>query len=52
MEEFKGYLEEVLVNMADELMLTGEDKNVLGACKYVSTTPSKCSLSLPFSHSS
>jgi len=29
-KEFKGYLEEVLVNMADELMLTGEDKNVLG----------------------
>ncbi|MCK4736129.1 MAG: hypothetical protein KAT65_26985, partial [Methanophagales archaeon] len=29
-EEFKGYLEEVLVNMADELMLTGENKNVLG----------------------
>ncbi len=35
-EEFKGYLEEVLVNMADELMLTGtgEDKNVLWESAY------------------
>ena len=29
-KSLKGYLEEVLVNMAGELMLTGEDKNVLG----------------------
>ncbi len=33
-EEFKGYLEEVLVNMVDELMLTGEDKNVLRESAY------------------
>ncbi len=31
---FKGYLEEVLVNMADELMLTGEAKNVLWESAY------------------
>ncbi len=33
-EEFKGYLEEVLVNMVDALMLTGEDKDVLWECAY------------------
>ena len=33
-EEFKGYLEEVLVNMADALMLTGEDRDVLRECAY------------------
>jgi len=33
-EEFKGYLEEVLMNMVDELMLTGEDKNVLWESAY------------------
>ena len=33
-EEFKGYLEEVLVNMADALMLTREDKDVLRECAY------------------
>jgi len=33
-DEFKGYLEEVLVNMADELMLTGEDKDVLWESAY------------------
>ena len=33
-EEFKGYLEEVLVNMVDALMLTGEDRDVLRECAY------------------
>ncbi len=33
-EEFKGYLEEVMVHMADELMLTEEDKNVLWESAY------------------
>jgi dsDNA-specific endonuclease/ATPase MutS2 len=33
-EEFKGYLEEVLVRMADELMLTEGDKNVLWESAY------------------
>lgn len=33
-EEFKGYLEEVLVSMADELMLTGGDKNDLWGSAY------------------
>lgn len=33
-EEFKGYLEEVLVNMGDALMLTGEDRDVLRECAY------------------
>ena len=33
-DAFKGYLEEVLVNMADEWMLTGEDKNVLWGSAY------------------
>jgi hypothetical protein len=33
-DAFKGYLEEVLVNMADELMLTGEAKNVLWESAY------------------
>jgi len=33
-EEFKGYLEGVLMHMADELMLTEEDKNVLWESAY------------------
>lgn len=33
-DAFKGYLEEVLVSMADEWMLTGEDKNVLWESAY------------------
>jgi len=33
-EEFKGYLEEVLVRMADELMLTEGEKNVLWGSAY------------------
>ena len=33
-EEFKGYLEEVLVRMADELMLTEGEKNVLRGSAY------------------
>jgi dsDNA-specific endonuclease/ATPase MutS2 len=33
-EEFKGYLEEVLVNMVDALMLTRGDKDVLWECAY------------------
>ncbi len=33
-EEFKGFLEEVMVHMADELMLTEEDKNVLWESAY------------------
>ncbi|MBA7520975.1 hypothetical protein ES705_13075 [subsurface metagenome] len=33
-DAFKGYLEEVLVNMVDEWMLTGEDKNVLWESAY------------------
>ncbi len=33
-DEFKGYLEEVLVNMVDALMLTGEDKDVLWESAY------------------
>ncbi len=33
-DDFKGYLDEVVVNMADELMLTGEDREVLGESAY------------------
>lgn len=33
-EEFKGYLDEVVVSMADELMLTGEDKDILWESGY------------------
>lgn len=32
--DFKGYLDDVLVDMADELMLTGEDKDVLWESAY------------------
>ena len=32
--DFKGYLDEVLLNMADELMLTGGDKDVLWGSAY------------------
>ncbi|MDI6810914.1 MAG: hypothetical protein QMD80_04460 [archaeon] len=33
-EDFKGYLDDVLLNTADELMLTGEDKDVLWESAY------------------
>ncbi len=33
-EDFKGYLDEVLLDMADELMLSGEDKDVLLESAY------------------
>jgi dsDNA-specific endonuclease/ATPase MutS2 len=33
-DDFKGYLDEVVVNMADELMLIGEDREVLGESAY------------------
>ena len=33
-DDFKGYLEEVVVNMADELLLTGEDRDVLWESAY------------------
>lgn len=33
-EDFKGYLDEIVVSMADELMLTGEDRDVLLESAY------------------
>jgi dsDNA-specific endonuclease/ATPase MutS2 len=33
-EDFKGYLDEVVVSMADELMLTGEDSDILRESAY------------------
>jgi DNA mismatch repair protein MutS2 len=33
-DDFKGYLDEVVVSIADELMLTGEDKDILWESAY------------------
>ncbi|MEA3298349.1 MAG: hypothetical protein U9Q31_02435, partial [Chloroflexota bacterium] len=33
-EDFKGYLDEVVANMADELILTGEDSDILRESAY------------------